>query len=69
MLSLGRIVQIKDHEILVSLPGRTLGCVPVTSISRPYTKALERLAASGGSDDVSDSVLVFKYLLNLGSQL
>jgi len=63
MLSLGRVIKIRDHEILVSLPGRTMGSVPITSISAPYTKALETLTADGNTEDVCRSNSYFIELL------
>lgn len=51
MLSLGKIVKIRKHEILVSLPGGTVGSVPITSISGPYTKALENLTVEEKMDE------------------
>lgn len=43
MLVLGCVCEIQEYHIVVSLPGRLIGHVPVTNISSPYTKYLKDL--------------------------
>jgi ribosomal protein S1 len=43
MLILGCIQEIHRYHLMVSLPGKTSGRVPITSISRQYSDALEKL--------------------------
>lgn len=47
MVVLGRITEITDYYLHVSLPGLTAGRVPVTQISEPYSQLLH----SSGQDD------------------
>jgi ribosomal protein S1 len=42
MLILGCIQEIHRYHLMVSLPGKTSGRVPITSISRQYSDALEK---------------------------
>jgi ribosomal protein S1 len=43
MLVLGCVCEVQEYKILVSLPGRLIGHVPVTNISSPYMKYLKDL--------------------------
>lgn len=57
---LGRISQIKETKIMVSLPSRLIGTVMVCHISEPYNKLLEAYV----EDKVSDVfILVFILLI------
>jgi hypothetical protein len=47
LLALGVVSAIHEHELLVSLPGRTVGSVPITAVSAPYTEFLKGLEAAG----------------------
>jgi hypothetical protein len=47
LLTLGVVSAIHEHELLVSLPGRTVGSVPITAVSAPYTEFLKGLEAAG----------------------
>ena len=39
-----KVQEVKEMEILLSLPGRIQAMVPITSISTPYSALLNRLA-------------------------
>jgi hypothetical protein len=41
---LGRISEIRDLEVKLSLPGRLVATVPITKMSTPYTEALRKVA-------------------------
>ncbi len=44
MVLLGCVSSVGEYELRVSLPGHLVGTVPATSISKPYTEALRRIA-------------------------
>jgi len=50
---LGIVKDIHKHDMLISLPGRTSGVLPMTSISSAYTGAMEKLASNESVDGVS----------------
>jgi rRNA biogenesis protein RRP5 len=39
-----RVLDVKEMDLTVSLPGRISATIPITEISDPYTKLLNRLA-------------------------
>ena len=45
MLVLGCVQEIKDFELMISLPHGVSGIVKITDISDAYTKLLERIAS------------------------
>jgi ribosomal protein S1 len=47
MLVVGCIADIRQYDMWLSLPGRIVGRVPITSISTQYTNALQSLAEGG----------------------
>ena len=56
---LGRISEIRDLELKLSLPGRLVAFVPITKISSSYTEALKKITES---PDVSIEALGVKTL-------
>jgi ribosomal protein S1 len=52
MLVLGCVCDIQEYHIVVSLPGRLIGHVPVTNISSPYTKYLKDLVDGANIGEV-----------------
>ena len=44
MRLLCQVVEVRPYSLIVSLPGQLLGHVPITNISRQWTRALEALA-------------------------
>jgi ribosomal protein S1 len=52
MLVLGCVCEIQEYHIVVSLPGRLIGHVPVTNISSPYTKYLKDLVDGAHVEEV-----------------
>jgi ribosomal protein S1 len=52
MLVLGCVYEVQDYNVLVSLPGRLIGNVPVTNISSPYTKYLKDLVDGVSLEEV-----------------
>jgi len=55
------VSRVQDHEMYISLPGRTGGTVSITNISTPYVQTLEKYASGKGGveDDVSLSSPIF----------
>ena len=41
---LGKIQEVREMDILLSIPGRMQAIVPITNISAPYSQLLNRLA-------------------------
>lgn len=41
---LGKVQEIREMDVILSLPGRILAVVPITNISTPYSKLLDKLA-------------------------
>jgi ribosomal protein S1 len=52
MLVLSCVCEVQEYNILVSLPGRLIGHVPVTNISSPYTKYLKDLVDGAAVQEV-----------------
>jgi ribosomal protein S1 len=52
MLVLGCVYEVQEYNVLVSLPGRLIGHVPVTNISPPYTKYLKDLVDGVAVEEV-----------------
>ncbi|ODM92797.1 Protein RRP5 [Orchesella cincta] len=69
MLSVGVVSRIKDHELYVSLPGRTGGTVSITNISSPYLKVLEKYA--GGKEAMDEDLCIYtlKDMFQIGQQV
>ena len=44
MQVLSRVQEVRELDVLLSLPGRIQAYVPITNISTPYTNLLNRLA-------------------------
>lgn len=44
MQLLSRVQEVREMDVLLSLPGRIQAVVPITNISTPYTNLLNRLA-------------------------
>ena len=41
---LGQVLEVRDMDLTLSLPGRLMATVPITNISTPYSGLLSRLA-------------------------
>jgi hypothetical protein len=52
MLVLGCVYEVQEYNVLVSLPGRLIGHVPVTNISSPYTQYLKDLVDGVAVEEV-----------------
>ncbi len=48
LVVLGCVSHVAEYDLKVSLPGRLVGRLPITAVSRPYTKALEAHARGEG---------------------
>jgi hypothetical protein len=53
MVVLGCVSEVRDFELVISLPDGMYGTVGIANICGPYTSALERIA---NSEDDEDSV-------------
>jgi predicted RNA-binding protein with RPS1 domain len=62
MILLGCVAEIRDFELLISLPNGMYGTVGISNISNHYTSILEQLA-SGESDQELVNVSVFIHLV------
>lgn len=51
-LSLGLVHEIKDHEVIVTLPGRTVGSIPIRSVSKHYLKLLTSIEQSNDTSGI-----------------
>lgn len=50
---LGCVSSVGDYELKVSLPGRLVGTVPITHVSKAYTKALHQVTEGQTEQDLS----------------
>ncbi|KAK2709533.1 hypothetical protein QYM36_013261 [Artemia franciscana] len=57
MKILGKIMAISDLHLLVSLPGRIVGKVPITNVSTPYTEALKNITNEVEATRMRDQVI------------
>ena len=67
---LGCVSSVADYSLRVSLPGRLVGTVPITAVSRPYTAALETVAK--GAEDaeaVAENIRTMKEMFKVGQPL
>ena len=55
LLVLCRVCEVRDADLRVSLPGRNVATVAMTSVSTPYTEALKALAKAD-DEDASEAV-------------
>lgn len=62
MVVLGRISEILEYELVVSIPGGFLGCINITNISKSYTNLLQSIVDSG-----NDQIDEYKPLASLYS--
>ncbi|CAL8079680.1 unnamed protein product [Orchesella dallaii] len=69
MLSIGIVSRICDHEMYISLPGRTGGTVSITNISTPYLNILEKYAGDKPTSDDEVCVCTLKDLFQVGQQV
>ena len=58
LLILGCVNEIKDYEVLVTLPDGMKGVLPITDISDAYTQKLQQLASGDGMMDEDDDKLL-----------
>ena len=49
---------ISDLHLLVSLPGRIVGKVPITNVSTPYTEALKNITNEVEATRMRDQVRI-----------
>lgn len=47
---LGKVQEVREIDLLLSLPGRIQAVVPITNISTPYTKLLNQMAEDETAD-------------------
>ena len=68
---LGCVSSVAEYSLRVALPGRLVGTVPITAISRPYTAALEAVAsgAAGDAEAAAESVKTMKDMFKVGQPL
>lgn len=52
MLVLGQIKEITDYHLHISMPGLTVGRVPITQISEPYSQLLQSMSRSDDNIEV-----------------
>lgn len=55
LLVLGRVKEVQDFKVMVSLPNGLLATLPITAVSDTYTQRLQSVADSS-SDDIDVSV-------------
>ena len=65
MLILGCVQEIKDFELMISLPHGVSGIVKITDISDAYTKLLERITS--GEEITETQVLTVTICVLLAS--
>jgi len=58
MLVLGCVAEIRDFEMVISLPNGMYGTVGIANICSPYTSLLERLANDDNEDQLIVSVVI-----------
>jgi rRNA biogenesis protein RRP5 len=63
---LGSIFQIGDYDMKVSLPGRLVGTLPITAVSRPYTRALEAITKGEEEEAEAIGVRPLKSMFQIG---
>lgn len=63
MVVLGRVTEITDYYLHVSLPGLTAGRVPITQISEPYSQVLQ---SAGQNEDEFDKLCPLSELFYKG---
>ena len=51
MVVLGCVSEVRDFELVISLPNGMYGTVGIANICSPYTSALERIANSEIDED------------------
>ena len=67
---LGCVSSVADYSLRVSLPGRLVGTVPITAVSRPYTAALEAVAKGGeDAEAVAEKIRTMKDMFKVGQPL
>ena len=67
---LGCVSSVADYSLRVSLPGRLVGTVSITAVSRPYTAALEAIAK--GAEDgeaMAEKIRTMKDMFRVGQPL
>ena len=60
---LGCVREVREYELIVSLPGGVRGTALITAISDAYTAALTRIAEDSGCDQDSVSGSLAKLVL------
>ena len=63
LLVLGRVKEVQDFKVMVSLPNGLLATLPITAVSDTYTQRLQS-AADSNSDDIDVSVHCCFYCFN-----
>ena len=63
LLVLGRVKEVQDFKVMVSLPNGLLATLPITAVSDTYTQRLQSVADSN-SDDIDVSVHCRFYCFN-----
>ncbi|CAL8078475.1 unnamed protein product [Orchesella dallaii] len=69
MLSIGIVSRIRDHDMYISLPGRTGGTVSINNISTPYLNIMEKYEGESPSTDDEVCVYTLKELFQIGQQV
>lgn len=68
MLLMGYVKSIHSTDLLISLPGRMQGKVPINCISSPYTDCLEKMVQGERQVSYSFIAQIFRSCLQLLSQ-
>ena len=68
---LGCVSSVSDYSLRVSLPGRLVGTVPITAVSKPYTAALEAVAKADPEDaeSAAEKIRTMKDMFKAGQPL
>ncbi|CAL8078422.1 unnamed protein product [Orchesella dallaii] len=69
MLSIGIVSRIRDHDMYISLPGRTGGTVSINNISTPYLKIMEKYEGQKPSTEDEICFYSLKELFQIGQQV
>ncbi|KAJ8026191.1 Protein RRP5-like [Holothuria leucospilota] len=66
MLVLGAVKEIREFELIVSLPNGIIGHVQITKISNAFTNLLEKLSTLAMEEEALESATSLNRLYNLG---
>jgi ribosomal protein S1 len=53
---LGRVKEVKDFKVMVSLPHGLLGTLPVTAVNAAYTQRLQDVANAAEDEEVEEVI-------------